>query len=247
VAAVRARPCFTVDGCAKLCSYKNVSLAGGRIARSVRVVDAFRDHKGAQPGDATALTPDGWTITESLAADVCDSVATCDPSAAAQAPPGVGGRDPRPETRDPAPAADPTWIGIIACAGEDLTEGTISRLAVRKVMEELRPDPAVTVCLPLYLAGDAGEQEFARTYPTITIDGCEKQCARCGREHSARRRTGSDRHPQRASAQRRLLRLPPPPPTAPPLTSSPAASPRPWTVSPISSPVLPVVGKWLAA
>jgi uncharacterized metal-binding protein len=79
-------------------------------------------------------------------------------------------------------ADESTWIGIIACAGEDLPEGTISRLAVRKVMEELRPDPAVTVCLPLFLAGDAGEQEFARTYPTITIDGCDKQCARCGTE-----------------------------------------------------------------
>ncbi len=65
--AVRTRPCVTVDGCPKLCSFKNVELAGGNIARSVRVVDGFKDHKGAQPGTATALEADGWTITCELA------------------------------------------------------------------------------------------------------------------------------------------------------------------------------------
>ena len=36
-------------------------------------------------------------------------------------------------------------VGIISCSGEDLCEGTISRLAVRKVLEELRPGRAVTL------------------------------------------------------------------------------------------------------
>jgi uncharacterized metal-binding protein len=187
VAAVRARPCITVDGCPKLCSQKNVTLAGGRIARSLRVVDEFKNHKGARPGDATTLAPDGWTITEAIAADVSDSAATCELPAAhdAQSRPLLSTLDSRPSVPPDSstpPLLDSSYVGIIACAGEDLPEGTISRLAVRKVMEELRPDPAVTVCLPLFLAGDAGEQEFARTYPTITIDGCDKQCARCGTE-----------------------------------------------------------------
>lgn len=67
VEAVRTRPCITIDGCPKLCSYKNVQLAGGMVAESVRVVDAFKDHKGAQPGTATELAEDGWTITKEIA------------------------------------------------------------------------------------------------------------------------------------------------------------------------------------
>jgi uncharacterized metal-binding protein len=75
-----------------------------------------------------------------------------------------------------------TKVGIISCSGEEVPEGTISRSAVRRVLESLRPHDAVTLCLPLFLAGNEGERNFARTHPTITIDGCEKQCARWGTE-----------------------------------------------------------------
>ena len=74
VGAVRSRPCVTVDGCPKLCSYKNVQLAGGTIAESVRVVDAFKGHKGAKPGTATELAEDGWTITDEIAQHVATRV-----------------------------------------------------------------------------------------------------------------------------------------------------------------------------
>jgi uncharacterized metal-binding protein len=73
-------------------------------------------------------------------------------------------------------------VGIISCSGEALPGGTISRLAARRVLELLRPDRTVTLCLPLFLAGNEGERNFARTHPTITIDGCEKQCAKWGTE-----------------------------------------------------------------
>jgi uncharacterized metal-binding protein len=73
-------------------------------------------------------------------------------------------------------------VGIISCSGEEIPEGTISRSAVRRVLESLRPNEAVTLCLPLFLAGNEGERNFARTHPTITIDGCDKQCARWGTE-----------------------------------------------------------------
>ena len=75
-----------------------------------------------------------------------------------------------------------TKVGIISCSGEEIPEGTISRNAVRRVLESLRPHDAVTLCLPLFLAGNEGERNFARTHPTITIDGCDKQCARWGTE-----------------------------------------------------------------
>jgi uncharacterized metal-binding protein len=73
-------------------------------------------------------------------------------------------------------------VGIIACSGEGIAEGTIARSAVRRVLESLRPQETVTLCLPLFLAGNEGERNFARTHPTITVDGCAKQCARFGTE-----------------------------------------------------------------
>ena len=82
-------------------------------------------------------------------------------------------------------SAEVTKAGIVSCSGEAIPEGTISRLAARRVLELLRPDATVTLCLPLFLAGNEAERNFARAHPTITIDGCEKQCARWGtEEHS---------------------------------------------------------------
>ncbi len=73
-------------------------------------------------------------------------------------------------------------IGIISCSGEEIAAGTISRLATRRVLEALRPRSTVTLCLPLFLAGEEGEQRFARQHPTITVDGCSKLCAKRGTE-----------------------------------------------------------------
>jgi len=78
-------------------------------------------------------------------------------------------------------------VGIVACSGEELAEGTVTRLAALKVLERLRPNDTVTICLPLFLAGGEGDRAFARFYPTITIDGCERRCAaRATEQHSAR-------------------------------------------------------------
>ena len=68
-------------------------------------------------------------------------------------------------------------VGIIACSGEELSGGTVTRLAALKVLEELRPAQTVTICLPLFLAGGEGDRAFAKFYPTIAVDGCEKRCA----------------------------------------------------------------------
>ena len=73
-------------------------------------------------------------------------------------------------------------VGVISCSGEGCVEGTISRVATRMALEQLRPDQTVTICLPLFLAGGKEERAFARYYPTITVDGCEKKCAKVGTE-----------------------------------------------------------------
>jgi len=78
-------------------------------------------------------------------------------------------------------------VGLIACSGEELPEGTVSREAALRVLELLRPGRTVTLCLPLFLAGEERERAFARFFPTIAIDGCEKRCAaRATEMYSAR-------------------------------------------------------------
>lgn len=71
-------------------------------------------------------------------------------------------------------------VGIVSCSGEEIAEGTVARLATLKVLHELRPGRAVTICLPLFLAGGEGDREFARHHPTITVDGCDLRCAAKG-------------------------------------------------------------------
>jgi len=73
-------------------------------------------------------------------------------------------------------------VGIVACSGEEIAEGTVARLAALKVLHELRRGETVTICLPLFLAGGEGDRAFAKFHPTITIDGCDLKCAAHGTE-----------------------------------------------------------------
>ena len=73
-------------------------------------------------------------------------------------------------------------VGIVSCSGEELPEGTITRLAALQVLEQLRPSDTVTICLPLFLAGGEGDRAFAKFYPTIAVDGCALRCAAHGTE-----------------------------------------------------------------
>ncbi len=73
-------------------------------------------------------------------------------------------------------------VGIIPCNGEEFCEGTLTRFASRKVLDKLRPDSTVTICLPLFIAGEKGERNFAKTFPTITVDGCDKRCSKISTE-----------------------------------------------------------------
>lgn len=73
-------------------------------------------------------------------------------------------------------------VGIVSCSGEEIPEGTVSRLACRKVLDEFKPGGTVTICLPLFIAGGEEERRFTDKFPTITVDGCEKRCAQKGTE-----------------------------------------------------------------
>ncbi len=69
-------------------------------------------------------------------------------------------------------------VGIVSCSGEDLPEGSISRLATLEVLLKRKPLDTTTICLPLFIAGGEGDRLFAKNYPTITVDGCDKLCAK---------------------------------------------------------------------
>jgi uncharacterized metal-binding protein len=68
--------------------------------------------------------------------------------------------------------------GIVSCSGEDFPEGTISRLATLDVLHHRNPFDTTTICLPLFIAGGEGDRMFAKNHPVITVDGCEKLCAK---------------------------------------------------------------------
>lgn len=74
VADIKNRPCITIDGCPKACAEKNVLLAGGRPAKAMQVMGAFKKRPGARPGTATTLTDDGWAIARDVAAEVVEEV-----------------------------------------------------------------------------------------------------------------------------------------------------------------------------
>lgn len=68
-------------------------------------------------------------------------------------------------------------VGLISCCGIELTVGSLARSITLKVLNELRPRETMTMCLPLFLAGNEEERNFPSENPTITIDGCERLCA----------------------------------------------------------------------
>jgi uncharacterized metal-binding protein len=69
-------------------------------------------------------------------------------------------------------------IGVVSCSGECCSLGTVSRVATRMVLEDLAIGETVTICLPLFLAGNSGERMFAEKFPTVSVDGCHKLCAK---------------------------------------------------------------------
>ncbi len=75
LAQVRSHPCICVDGCGKACAEKNIELAGGQVAAAFRVDRALTKHRGAQPGDGSELTDEGWEICREVAREVAAEAA----------------------------------------------------------------------------------------------------------------------------------------------------------------------------
>ena len=71
---IEGKKCITIDGCPAMCSAKNVEIAGGVVKKKIRVVDIFRNHKGANAGTATELTEDGWQIVDEIVKNVMNEL-----------------------------------------------------------------------------------------------------------------------------------------------------------------------------
>ena len=66
---------------------------------------------------------------------------------------------------------------IVPCSGIGKTYGTVSREAAYDVVEDLRPDDAQLVALPMLVLGDEGARAAVDGSQAITIDGCKLACA----------------------------------------------------------------------
>lgn len=71
---VRERPCIAVDGCAKACAQNSLQIAAGDLRASVQVAGVLGKHRGARPGDGSALTEEGWTIAREIAQALAEEV-----------------------------------------------------------------------------------------------------------------------------------------------------------------------------
>jgi uncharacterized metal-binding protein len=67
---VQNTPCITVDGCPKLCAFKNVELSGGKLAESLRVYDVLKRHRGGDFGTPTALSEEGWAVVDEIGGEI---------------------------------------------------------------------------------------------------------------------------------------------------------------------------------
>jgi uncharacterized metal-binding protein len=71
---VRNNRCITVDGCPLQCAEKNVKLASGNLAGSLRVVDVYKENRHLKPRGVTFLDNDGQQMALALAARIAYKV-----------------------------------------------------------------------------------------------------------------------------------------------------------------------------
>lgn len=68
-------------------------------------------------------------------------------------------------------------VKVIPCSGMGKVHGLVAREAALKVVSELCPADAETVCLAYIVTGDDEAKEKIEGAPCLTLDGCPKMCA----------------------------------------------------------------------
>jgi uncharacterized metal-binding protein len=69
-------------------------------------------------------------------------------------------------------------VYVIPCSGIGKATASVGRDATYKVVEDMRPEFADTLCLSLLTMGYEEAIEKVRENKVITIEGCAKDCAR---------------------------------------------------------------------
>ena len=69
-------------------------------------------------------------------------------------------------------------VVLLPCSGIGKVFGALARETMYELVERVRPDTAVTLCLSLLVINDPEATRLVRTSPVMTIDGCPKECAR---------------------------------------------------------------------
>lgn len=68
-------------------------------------------------------------------------------------------------------------VVVIPCSGIGKVFGLLCREAALKVVTELCPEDAETVCLAYLVTGDEDARKKIEGKSCITVDGCAKMCA----------------------------------------------------------------------
>ena len=68
-------------------------------------------------------------------------------------------------------------VAIVACTGMGKALGTVARQVAYKVVDELRPEKTVLICIPSLTAGIGQYKNLLEKYPAIVLDGCVERCA----------------------------------------------------------------------
>lgn len=69
-------------------------------------------------------------------------------------------------------------VYVIPCSGIGKASASVGRDATYRVVEDLLPDKADTLCLALLTLEDEEAQDKVRDNYVVAIDGCGKDCAR---------------------------------------------------------------------
>jgi uncharacterized metal-binding protein len=72
---------------------------------------------------------------------------------------------------------DDKKVAIVACTGMGKALGTVARQVAYKVVDELRPEKTVLICIPSLTAGVGDCKNLLQKYPSIILDGCVERCA----------------------------------------------------------------------
>ncbi|MBI5017891.1 MAG: hypothetical protein HZB55_20665 [Deltaproteobacteria bacterium] len=73
---------------------------------------------------------------------------------------------------------DDRRVVVLPCSGIGKVFGALARETAYEVVEHVRPGVTELTCLPLLVVEDAEALALVKGNPVITIDGCQKECAK---------------------------------------------------------------------